>query len=213
MPLPELPALLGRVRDLTQGYQAGGPASLRAFEELAVLLLSLTVKHPSAQLRLGYPRGRRDVGVLGGAAGPTDPVRLNDGNFLRVSVSLHLGDGPQGPLLKVSESSYQYQLDEAGKRWVFRYDYLRVPRGDPHPTAHLQVNGALSEAEHLPGLAEQGRLHFPTGRVGIEAVARLLVEEFGVACNRDSEIWRPVLAESERGFLGIAHQPLSGPGE
>lgn len=45
----------------------------------------------------------------------------------------------------------------------------------------------------------------------LEGVIRLLVEEFGVPCNQPPAIWRPVLAEAERAFLEIAHQPLSGP--
>ncbi len=45
----------------------------------------------------------------------------------------------------------------------------------------------------------------------LEGVIRLLVEEFGVQCNQPASVWRPVLAETERSFLEIAHVPLSGP--
>jgi hypothetical protein len=92
-----------------------------------------------------------------------------------------------------------------------RYDYLREPGLDGHPQAHLQVRGGLVETGVLRPSHPLERVHFPTGRVSIEGVIRLLADQFGLPCNESPEVWRPVLAEAERMFLDIAHRPLSGP--
>jgi hypothetical protein len=147
----------------------------------------------------------------------TDLLPLNDGRFLRLSVSLYLAiDDERGRLLKVDKSSYQYQADQAGNRWIFRYDYLREPGPDPHPQAHLQIRGTLTEGAALPEDRTLARIHFPTGRVSIESVIRLLADQFGVACNEPPETWRPVLAEAERTFPGriaLLRRHLVPPGE
>jgi hypothetical protein len=140
--------------------------------------------------------------------GPTDPVPLTDGRYLRVSVSMGLVDTPDGPRLKVFKSGYQYQVDQTGEEWICRYDYLREPGDNPHPSAHLQISGNSTEGSPVPYLH---KVHFPTGRIALEAVARLLAEQFNVPCNQPADIWRPALAESERAFEEIAHRPLSGP--
>jgi hypothetical protein len=136
---------LGKVRDLTRRYQDGGRPAFRAFEELASLLLHLTVLDATGIVRLTYATSR-DRAALGGSGGPTDPLPLNDGRFLRVSVSLYLTERNR---LAVSTSSYQYQVDRDGDRWIFRYDYLREPGPQPHPSAHFQVRSTLSESDVL----------------------------------------------------------------
>lgn len=152
------------------------------------------------------PVGRRRA-VIGGPAGPKDPIALTDGRYLRLSLSLYLDDTPDGTRMKVETSSYQYQQDIDGKKWVVRYDYIREAGTDPHPQAHVQLRGRLTDMR-TGGLS---RIHFPTGRVPLEGIIRLLIEEFAVPPNQPPEIWRPVLAESEQAFLEIAHRPLSGP--
>ena len=114
------------------------------------------------------------------------------------------------PKLRVHSASYQYQLDLEGERWVFRYDYVRVPN-DQHPASHLQIRANLAEDGCLPAGKPLNRIHFPTGRTTIEAVIRLLAEQFHVPCNKPPEFWRPLLTETEREFERIAHRPLSGP--
>lgn len=200
---PDITWLQGQVREFTTRYQAGTEDSFEAYGALASLLLRLTVLHPSGGIRITY--GEAAGPAVGGWRGPTDPIPLNDGNFLRLSTSLYLEATPDGNRMKVRNSSYQYQLDPDGDHWIFRYDYLRVPRSS-EPPAHLQIRGTLIESgEPLE------RLRFPTGRVSLEAVIRLLVDQFDVPCNEDTAIWRPILALSERLFLDIAHRPLSGP--
>jgi hypothetical protein len=216
--LPAEPAgLLGRVRSLSQSYQAGGPQALRSFEELASLLLQLTVMKPSGQVRLARGPDRQRA-ALGGVGGAGDALPLNDGRFLRLDVGLHLArQTPRArrELLKVEKASYQYQREQGGRDgggWIFRYDYLRQPGPDAHPGSHLQIEAQLAHPEVLAEGVPLRRIHFPVGRIGLEAVIRLLADEFQVPTNEDPQMWRAALAESERLFLEIAHQPLSGLG-
>lgn len=109
----------------------------------------------------------------------------------------------------MEKAGYQYQVDQDGECWVFRYDYVRIPP-EPHPGAHLQIRGNLVE-DCLPLGVSLERIHFPTMHISLESVIRLLADGFGVPCNGPPEIWRPVLAESERLFLDIAHRPTTSP--
>ena len=209
LPAPDAPHLLGRVRELTERAQAGTSQSFRAFRELLSLLLGLTVLAPEGGLRLAVFAGDPAKAVLGGWGGPEDPLPLRDGCFLRLSVTLRIEGAGAHRQGRVEASSYQYQADREGNGWLFRYDYLRSPRHS-HPAAHLQVRAIPREPGRSIG-APLERIHFPTGRVSLEAVIRLLAEQFQVPCAYPPEIWRPVLALSERQFLAAAHQPLSGP--
>jgi hypothetical protein len=212
LPQPDLPHLLGQVRDLTRRYRAGrNPDSFEAFKDLAFLMLSHTVMDRAGGLRLiAGPRRDEVVRVLGGWTGPDDPIPLCDGRFLRTTVTLYLEQTNDGPRVKVRNSSFQYQADRSGKLWIFRYDYVREPP-EPHPSCHLHVRGTLAEPLLIsPQQLED--IHFPTQRIALEAVIRLLIEQFGVRTNESADIWRPLLEESEAAFLEIAHRSTSGPG-
>lgn len=190
----------------------GGTPALIAYRDLTSKLLHLTVLDETQYPRLVYRSDSSDRAVLGGPQGPTDPLLLTDGRFLRVAVSLFIDrDDDRGPYLKVSKSSFQYQDDAEGERPIFRYDYLREPGPDPHPTAHLQVYGDLHEEDVLPDGMPLSRVHFPTGRISIEAVIRCLVEQFGVPSREETHVWRAALTQTERVFLQVAHTPRSGP--
>jgi len=174
------------------------------------LLLRLTILDGAGVRITAGPRPDERMVIEGGRALDSDVVLLKDGRFLRLFLVLFRAPYQGGHRMKVEQASYQYQVDEAGLRWVFRYDYRRNP-SDQHPATHLQVRGRLHESvPPFKGMLE--RTHFPTGRVSIEAVIRLLIEQFSVESATAPEIWRPVLAESERAFEEIAHRPLSGPG-
>lgn len=196
---------LAEVRTLTRRYQAGGRDAFEAFRGLVALLLGLTVLAPTGAVRLfADPRRREWRMALGGWQMPGDPLPLTDGRFLRLSMSLYREPGSAGVRLKVEKSGMQYQADAVGERWIFRYDYLRHPP-EPHPAAHVQIRGTLAESV-LAG-APLARVHFPTMRVSLEAVIRLLAEDFNVPCRTAPDVWRPVLAASEAAFLAIAHRP------
>ncbi len=117
---------------------------------------------------------------------------------------LYLTQPTEQGRLKILTASYQYQMGREGDRWMFRYDYLRTPP-HPHPAAHLQINGSLTE-ECLPPGRLLARVHFPTARVSLEAVIRLLADQFGTPCGSAQEVWRAVLSETERAFLQIDHR-------
>ena len=163
---------------------------------------------PSGLVRLTYGP-RRDEPVVGGAAGPNDPVPLTDGRYLRLTTQLFFENTPHGRRANVKMASFQYQLDREGEQWLFRYDHVREPPAR-HPANHLQIRGALREA-CLPDSDPLERIHFPTHRVPLEAVIRLLIEQFGTPALQPAEVWRPLLAETESAFLDIAHRALSGP--
>lgn len=197
---------LAEVRPLTRRYQAGDRDAFEAFRALVALLLRITVLAPTGAVRLfADPRRREWRMALGGWLAPGDPLPLADGRFLRISMSLYREALPTGVRLKVEKAGIQYQADVEGDRWIFRYDYLRHPP-DLTPAAHVQIRGTLAEPV-LPDVAPLARVHFPTMRVSVEAVIRLLVEDFGVPCQTPPDVWRPVLAASEAAFLAIAHRP------
>jgi len=207
---PSLDTLLGQVRDLSKQYLAGGTDAFGAFADLVNLLLRTTVSKGSIGVRLNAgPRPKDRMTVVGAVADENHLVSLNDNNLMRLSIILFREQYKDGHRMKVEQARYQYQCDDIGKRWIFRYDYVREPK-DQHPATHLQVRGQLAETVSLhKGMLE--RVHFPSGRISIESVIRLLIEQFDVPPNAAPETWRRVLAESERIFEDIAHRPLSGP--
>ncbi|MBI4602712.1 MAG: hypothetical protein HY721_12210 [Planctomycetes bacterium] len=144
--------------------------------------------------------------VLGGQETADSPLLLADGHFLDYSVTLFIDR--ETKRLVVSKSRYQYQLDKEGARWVFRYEYLRDPK-DKHPASHLHVRGTLAE-DCLPPHETLEHLHFPTDRVSLEAVIRLLADHFRVPCSETEEVWRPVLLESEAPFVAMDREERPG---
>jgi hypothetical protein len=206
----DLPNALGEVRALTTRYLSGTQASFDATRDLLNYLLRVTVMDDREHVRfLSIPGNQRaDTRTLGSRV---RPIPLNDGHYLRLMVNLSLDPIENAqPKLRVYSASYQYQLDPEGENWVLRYDYARVPN-DRHPASHLQVRAKLLAEGCLPEHTPFERIHLPTGRMTLEAVIRLLVEQFEVPCNESEDIWRPILAESERAFELIAHRHISGP--
>jgi hypothetical protein len=204
----ELTRLLGHVRDLNRRCSDGGEAAFQPFADLASLLLRLTLLREGENVVL--KRGpNRSHAALQNLKGSNIPLRLRDGRFLKCDASLYV-DYDSG-YLKVAKSRYQYQVDEEGKQWVFRYDYLRQPgESYAHPPAHLQVNGSLA-AE--PPVIDQPlkKIHFASGRVSLEGVIRTIAVQFRAGANVDSALWQPVFAESEMRFIDVAHVPPTGP--
>lgn len=204
--------LLGEVRHLSAIYRAGENESFEAFRKLVQLLLANTVCANTV-----FPtvfRGEQDnVRTLGGTRKPGEPIRLRNDRFLQLSVVLARRRNAEGVWrLQVAESGYKYQLTPDGDSWIFRYDYHRV-RSDVHPRGHVHLNGDLKASDGLDGARYDTleRVHFPTGRVSLEAVVRLLVEQFGVSTNPSCPEWRRLLAESEQLFHDVAQVPPSGP--
>ena len=203
----------GRVRDLARRYLAGTPDAFLAVRELLDYLLRITImaEQETVRITVAANPNTRVIGVR------RQPLLLRNGHYLRLTVTLSLDDTPDKEpkrRLRVYSSSYQYQADQDGERWIVRYDYERVP-DSVHPCSHVHVRATLPPdcQESLPKGATLERIHIPTGRVSIEAVIRMLVEQFGIKTNCPSEVWRPILAESEEEFERIAHRHRSGPAE
>jgi hypothetical protein len=208
---PDATNYSGQARQLTREYMAGTPKSFDAFRDLLQLLLGLTVMADNEFVNLAS-RGDPNRRVLGGNGGPTFPVRLRDGRWLRVAYSLHLAPHLGKEMrLKIEQSSVQYQVnqfddDQGGLGEIFRYDYLRDDDSG-HPHAHINIHADLNESGVLKPGATLARVHFPTSRVSLEAILRLLIGGFGVETAQPEEVWQPVLAASEIEFQKIAHQP------
>ncbi len=88
--------LSGEVRRLTEGFKAGNFESAESFRDLASLLFRLTVGATGSAPRLTRRRGTKDPAILGGMSGPQDPLRLNNGHFLKVVMNLWLQDTEHG---------------------------------------------------------------------------------------------------------------------
>jgi hypothetical protein len=73
------------------------------------------------------------------------------------------------------------------------------------------VRGDFLEASAIPAGTDLKDIHFPAERVSLEAVIRLLADQFGTPCHEAPEVWRPVLAASERETHQTADRSSPGP--
>ena len=109
---------------------------------------------------------------------------------------------------RVTTRMYQYRLLDRPERELLVYHWQPGDAflGPDHP--HVHVSAALS-AQGAAGETEtidlDGR-HLATARVSLEAVIRMLIEEFGVAPQRSD--WRGTLARTEALFRGESTQRL-----
>ncbi|MGC9538017.1 hypothetical protein [Streptomyces sp. UG1] len=197
------------VRALTAKVHQGGRQSAKAFRDLAQKLLAITVMAQGQHLVLRPNQTGTGPWVMEGAhksqiASDAGMVKLRDGHWLRVGYLLSLTANDR---LAVTESKIQYQWTDGDRSEVFRYDYAYEAEGQ-HPAAHLNIHALLRQPDDL-GSSEWPleRVHFPTGRTSLEQVLRLLAQGFGVATAKSIEVWEPVLAEAERMFYEVAHQP------
>jgi hypothetical protein len=93
--------------------------------------------------------------------------------------------GGRGPW-KVATRAYRYRIDRPGGQELLLWHW--------HP-------GSAYHRPHLHGQADGlAGLHLPTGRVSVEAIIRLLVEELGARPRRAD--WRAVLDDTEEAFRG-----------
>jgi len=160
----DLDVLLGRVRQLTMAYMAGGVGSFRAFRDLVQLLLGITVLADGQYVRLVQQTGRQEVRALGGPTGPTSAVRLRNGHWLRVAVDLYLAEHEGTTRLEVRKSSFQYQADQDGQREVFASTTCVNP-GTPRirRLTSTCMAPSMSSARYLLGLPSPECISRPTG--------------------------------------------------
>jgi hypothetical protein len=133
------------------------------------------------------------VQALGASEEPIRLATLGGGPapwlYLEQQYELVEASGEHGPW-KVSTRAYRYRIDSAaGEELVLWHWHPTDPEGrshrQPRPHLHAQV-GEL-----------RGR-HLLTGRVGLESVIRVLVEDFNVRPRRGD--WRSVLDATEAQF-------------
>ena len=109
---------------------------------------------------------------------------------------------------RVTTRMYQYRLLDQRERELLVYHWQPGDAflGPDHPHVHVsaalsaQVTAIDTEIIDLTGL------HLATGRVSLEAVIRMLIEEFGVAPQRPD--WREILARTEAVFQDEATQRI-----
>jgi hypothetical protein len=210
----DLPALLSKARSLTDEYMAGGDQAFIAYRRLLTFILRLTVMEADHGLAVRRFSGDPVKRLIASWEGPHVPLRLTNGAHLRFSIQAFLGETTKAPgvkVLKVAKEDFQYQLDVTGRDWMFRYEYERE-HSSRHPPSHVHVRGEMKRDLMVLGTGKPlEKVHFPTGRVSVPAVVRLLVEQFGLKCGSPSHVWRPVLAQVEDDFFAIAHHAPSGP--
>jgi hypothetical protein len=125
-----------------------------------------------------------------------EPIRLKakDGGpapslYLEQQYQVIEAPDERGPW-KVSTRAYRYRVDSAaGEELVLWHwhptDQEGRPHKEPRPHLHAQVGD-------LRGL------HLLTGRVGVESIIRVLINEFGVQPRRDD--WQSTLDTTEALF-------------
>ena len=180
-----------------------------AFRELIQKLLVLTVMDGGG--RVGFdqswvPDSRTKLLVGRSQDLDLNTIPLKNGCYLRITMTVRITTNNH---LAVPVSSFQYQAHEGDQAEIFRYDYTREQK-DRHPRAHLNVHGNLSQSV-LPRGKHLQSVHFPTGRIPLEAVIRLLIEQFEVPAATSDDVWMAALAASEDEFRQVCDRPLSGP--
>ncbi len=197
------PRPVSDARLLAEKTIRGGDKSPAAFAKLIGLLLRLSVvKNPQGG-QVIFQRRKPTTVVISGWNKTNALIPLNNGGFLRLAMTLFI-DEHDRRFLKVLKSNYQYQLDE-GDEWVCRYDYAREP-GNEHPASHLQIRGNLIAKDALPKTEPLERVHFPSRRISLESVLRLLAVDFKIKTNNHADVWRAALAASEEAWLKVASE-------
>jgi hypothetical protein len=124
------------------------------------------------------------------------PVRLGGDSRLSLTVTHNYriieDPGPRGPY-KCSTTSYVYALDDDQSKEVISYQWH--PSGRSHVTwPHLHLGAGAHVERH-----DLSAAHLPTGRISIEEMLRLAIDELGVEPLRAD--WRDVMDTSQ-----VAHE-------
>lgn len=104
----------------------------------------------------------------------------------------------QPAMLKVQTTYYSYAIETEDAEEIIGYHWhpQSISRIN-YPHLHLGTGAKVGRAE-----LENAKAHLPTGRVGIEEVANLLIETFEVEAERDD--WLTILTNNLRKFLAHA---------
>lgn len=107
---------------------------------------------------------------------------------------------------KVQTAAYQYALDDADGREIFAYHWHPHVGDIPYPHLHLSHGAVKRDVLPNASLAVgqnvlQSQLavaHFPTRRVALEDMLRLLIEQFGIRPARPD--WDDTMHKARESF-------------
>jgi len=117
------------------------------------------------------------------------PLPLKGGEFqFAMSIQYRVHEEQRASGWIVEQASYAYALFDRAGRELLVYHWHPEWAG-LRPEAHLHLAAALLEADYKRTFAQQ---HLPTGRVGMEDVLGMLIQELGVPPNRND--WHDTLA-------------------
>ncbi len=140
-----------------------------------------------------YPREEAHVAAL--AEGRYVP--LPGASQLSLAIAQHYRivetDDPERGPWKVHTAAYWYSLGDEQGQEVLAYHW--------HPDGRSRITWPHLHLGHLAlggGGPLTSRAHLPTGRVAVEQVLRLAIEELRVEPRRDD--WQAVLTEAEAAF-------------
>ncbi|HEV2786686.1 MAG TPA: hypothetical protein VGV67_09885 [Solirubrobacteraceae bacterium] len=142
--------------------------------------------------------------VAGGYAPSAQPhaLVLGDGDFqpLRGESKLSLSVGQQYRIVEADDARGPWKVQTVAYAYVLQADDQELIAFHWNPTGagsvtrpHLHLGPAAGCA--YPALA---RAHVPTGRIALEDVLRLAIEEFGVEPLRDD--WSELLETTQSGY-------------
>lgn len=129
-----------------------------------------------------------------GAANLAPLTRLKAGaETFHLTVELHFriveDAGPRGPY-RLTTIKYSYSLLDADEKEILAYHWH--PDGDV-AFPHLHI-GCGARAARI----ELHKAHIPTGRIALEDLLRMAINEFGIEPRRDD--WRDVLAKTQAAY-------------
>jgi hypothetical protein len=107
---------------------------------------------------------------------------------------------PYGPY-KVETVAYYYTVIELDDPWREVFAYHWHPQGrSPVIFPHFHLYQGVGTMR-----GEVRKAHFPTGRIALEEVLRLVIQEFGVIPLRDD--WEAILHRTQSTFEGWRSWP------
>lgn len=152
--------------------------------------------------RLTVPRGPRLEGDLEYSIvlNRGQPVDLRGDHRLRFSALQNFviikTDYPQSGPYNVRTTEYVYQIATRDQDELLAYHWTPEAPIDFRLYPHFHI-GLVSIAKDAP-IPHFHKLHLPTGRVSLEGVIRLLIDDLGVQPRR--QYWRAILDSTEETY-------------
>lgn len=177
------------------------PEAVRNFIEPLQSAISCITRSP-INIRGGYYVSDKPLPLV---LGDGNPIRLTGRRLFLAVQQLYVvvrAEGDLGPW-KVSIVSYAYSLeDDAGAG--LHYNWHPVGTSEiKSPHLHLRNSGCRIASTDL------GNAHLPTGRIALEEVLRISINDFGVRPLKDD--WQEIIGNTQARFEGWRTWAGSGP--